>query len=87
MINDLNLLNIFYNVALENSVSKAANKLHISQPAVSQNIKLLEEQLGMTIDKRKIEIDKSINSLGIHNVTVDLHKDVRAEFQVHIIKK
>lgn len=47
----------------------------------------LEEQLGMTIDKRKIEIDKSINSLGIHNVTVDLHKDVRAEFQVHIIKK
>ena len=49
MINDLNLLNIFYNVALENSVSKAANKLHISQPAVSQNIKLLEEQLGIAL--------------------------------------
>ena len=49
MINDLNLLNIFYNVALENSVSKAANKLHISQPAVSQNIKLLEEQLGISL--------------------------------------
>ena len=46
MIKDLNLLNIFYNVALENSVSKASINLHISQPAVSQNIKLLEEQIG-----------------------------------------
>ena len=46
MINDLNLLNIFYNVALESSVSKASIKLHISQPAVSQNIKSLEEQIG-----------------------------------------
>ena len=52
MINDLNLLNIFYNVALESSVSKAAYKLHISQPAVSQNIKLLEEQLGISLFHR-----------------------------------
>ena len=49
MVNDLNLLNIFYNVALENSVSKAATKLHISQPAVSQNIKMLEEQIGLPL--------------------------------------
>ena len=52
MIKDLNLLNIFYNVALENSVSKAANKLHISQPAVSQNIKALEEELGISLFHR-----------------------------------
>ena len=52
MIKDLNLLNIFYNVALENSVSKAANKLHISQPAVSQNIKTLEEELGISLFHR-----------------------------------
>ena len=49
MIKDLNLLNIFYNVALENSVSKASQKLHISQPAVSQNIKTLEEQIGTAL--------------------------------------
>ena len=47
----------------------------------------LESQLGITVDKRKIEIDKTINSLGIHLVKVNLHKDVQAEFQVHIIKK
>lgn len=49
MVNDLNLLNIFYNVALESSVSKASIKLHISQPAVSQNIKALEEQIGTAL--------------------------------------
>ena len=47
----------------------------------------LEEQLGIVVDKRKIEVDKTINSLGIHIVKVVLHKDVQAEFQVHIIKK
>ena len=42
-------MNIFYIVALENSVSKAADNLHISQPAVSQNIKVLEEQVGLPL--------------------------------------
>lgn len=49
MINDLNLLKIFYEVAKEGSVSKAAVKLHISQPAVSQNIKMLEQEIGFSL--------------------------------------
>lgn len=49
MLNDLNLLRIFYTVAIEESVSKAALKLHISQPAVSQNIKLLEQEIGFSL--------------------------------------
>lgn len=49
MINDLNQLNVFYTVATLESVSKAANKLHISQPAVSQNIKNLEESIGFSL--------------------------------------
>lgn len=52
MINDLNLLKSFYFVATEESVSKASIKLHISQPAVSQNIKTLEEQVGFTLFTR-----------------------------------
>lgn len=52
MLNDLNLLKIFYTVALEESVSKAAIKLHISQPAVSQNIKLLEQEIGFSLFTR-----------------------------------
>lgn len=40
------LYKIFYYVALNKSISKAATSLYISQPAVSQAIKNLEEQLG-----------------------------------------
>ena len=49
MINDLNQLKIFYLVATYESVSKAANKLHISQPAVSQTIKNLEQEIGFPL--------------------------------------
>lgn len=40
---------IFYTVAKNNSISAAADILCISQPAVSWQIKNLEEQLGMTL--------------------------------------
>lgn len=40
---------IFYFVAVEESISKAANKLLISQPAVTWQIKSLEDQLNITL--------------------------------------
>lgn len=40
---------IFYYVAVEGSISKAANKLFISQPAVTWQIKSLEDQLNLTL--------------------------------------
>ena len=40
---------IFYYVAMEESISKAANRLLISQPAVTWHIKSLEEQLDITL--------------------------------------
>lgn len=49
MINDLNLLNVFYVVSNEGNISKASKKLHISQPAVSQNIKSLESIIGFPL--------------------------------------
>jgi len=49
VINDLNLLKIFYTVATEGNVSRAAEKLYISQPAVSQNIKNLENEIGFAL--------------------------------------
>ena len=39
-------LNVFVTVASERSFSKAAKKLHRTQPAVSQAIHRLEEELG-----------------------------------------
>ena len=49
MLDDLNLLKTFYTVAIEESVSKASLKLHISQPAVSQTIKNLETEIGFAL--------------------------------------
>ena len=51
MIN-LELYKIFVFVAKEENITKASEKLNISQPAVTKHIKNLEEQLGITLFKR-----------------------------------
>lgn len=43
---------IFYIVALYGSISKAANILYISQPAITKSIKKLESELGITLFNR-----------------------------------
>lgn len=43
---DLELYKVFYTVAKNKHMTKASEELHISQPAISQSIKKLEEQLG-----------------------------------------
>lgn len=43
---NLDYYRIFYHVATEGNITKAAEKLYISQPAVSMTIKNLEEILG-----------------------------------------
>ena len=46
---DLELYKIFYVVAKNKHMTKASGELHISQPAISQTIKKLEDQLGGTL--------------------------------------
>ena len=46
---DLELYRVFYTVAKHKHMTKASEELHISQPAISQSIKKLEEQLGGTL--------------------------------------
>ena len=48
----LDLYRIFYIVAKEGSISKAANVLFISQPAITFQIKKLEEKLGVSLFTR-----------------------------------
>lgn len=46
---DLELYRIFYIVAKNKHMTRASEELHISQPAISQSIKKLEDQLGGTL--------------------------------------
>lgn len=44
------------------------------------------KKLGYDIDKKKIQLDGEISSLGVHNVTLVLHKKVLATIKVHLVK-
>ena len=46
---DLELYRVFYIVAKNKHMTKASEELYISQPAISQSIKKLEDQLGGTL--------------------------------------
>lgn len=49
MNTDYNLYKIFLYLFEEKSISKTANKLYVSQPAISYSLKELETQLGYTL--------------------------------------
>jgi len=46
-----------------------------------------EQAHHILIDKKKVELASEINSVGIYTATVQLHKDIKAQFEVHIIEK
>lgn len=46
-----------------------------------------ERQFNMHLDKRKIVLSSEINSLGIYEAEVQLHKEVTAKIQIHVLEK
>lgn len=42
------------------------------------------EQLGFEVDKKKMNLSEAIKSIGTHNVTVKVHKDVTAKLTVQV---
>ncbi|MEH7748774.1 LysR family transcriptional regulator [Neobacillus drentensis] len=46
---ELRQLQLFIEVAKHKSITKAAESMHLSQPALSKSIRVLEEELGMTL--------------------------------------
>ena len=50
---DLRVLKYFLVVATERNISNAAKILFVSQPALSKQLKELEEELGVILFKRR----------------------------------
>jgi large subunit ribosomal protein L9 len=49
--------------------------------------RLKEQNLDFEIDKRDIEIEEPIKALGVYNVPIRLHTDVKPEIKVWVIKQ
>lgn len=54
----------------------------------SISIKQIKEKLDekYKIDKKQIVIENPISSLGFHNVTIELYKDIKANIKIEVIK-
>ncbi len=42
---------------------------------------------GFTVEKRQVELDEPIKSLGVYRIPIRLHADVRPEIKVWVIKQ
>jgi len=75
MLKDFSKIETFLTVVREKSFSKASKKLGISQPAVTQQIKLLEEYLDVQIvDRKKNGIKLTTAGEELHKVCLKLEK-------------
>mgnify|MGYP001291919281 FL=1 len=52
-----------------------------------QIAKELEKTKGIKVDRRKMELDQPIRSLGHTKVPVKLHPEVTATMRVHVVEQ
>ena len=92
---DFELYRIFVAVAKEENITKAAEKLNISQPAITKQIKNLENQLSMTLFERKSKglkltidghelLEKVKNPIDeLNNVNENFYKNKKINIGTH----
>jgi large subunit ribosomal protein L9 len=49
--------------------------------------RLKEQGLDFQVDRKQIDLDEPIKALGVHNVPIRLHAEVRPEIKVWVIKE
>lgn len=71
---DWNLLRTFLAIAKEGSVSRAATRLHLTQPAVSQALRRLEEQLDLRlVDRHGPRIEVTQAGIEVKQIAEDVY--------------
>lgn len=56
----------------------------VSTKEISSAVKA---QLGFDLDKKKMQLEEPIKSLGVHEVSVRLHTKVFANLKVHVVEE
>ncbi|HLV10686.1 MAG TPA: 50S ribosomal protein L9 [Halanaerobiales bacterium] len=65
---------------------KAGEKGRLFGSVTTKDIADLVEKAGYNIDKRKIDLDEHIKSLGVHKVKVKLVEDVEAILNIEVVE-
>jgi len=74
---DWNLLRTFLAIARERSVSRAALRLHLTQPAVSQALRRLEDGLGMRlVDRHGPRIEVTQAGIEVQKIAEEIYGTV-----------
>jgi DNA-binding transcriptional LysR family regulator len=89
MLSDFTKLNTFLTVIKEKSFSKASKKLGISQPAVTQQMKFIEDYLGVAVvQRRKNGIVLTKEGEKFYSIVLRLNKAINdAKDELHELTK
>lgn len=66
---------------------KAGEEGRLFGSVTAQDVAQALARQGVELDKRKIEIEHPIKTLGAHTVAVRLHPDVNAEVRVNVVSE
>ncbi|HEU4699500.1 MAG TPA: 50S ribosomal protein L9 [Gemmatimonadales bacterium] len=64
---------------------KAGEEGKLFGSITAQDIAGALEAQGLPVDRRRIELDQPIKTLGFHSVAVRLHPEVQAEVRVNVV--
>ena len=64
---------------------KAGEEGKLFGSITSQDVAEALARAGLTVDKRRIELDHPIKTIGDHAVTIRLHPEVHAELRVSVV--
>jgi len=70
-----------------NIAQKAGENDQLFGSVTSNDIAVALEKLGYSIDRKKVQLDEPIKTLGDYKVAVRLHRDVTVEIPVHVVKE
>jgi large subunit ribosomal protein L9 len=55
--------------------------------SMKQVVDAFEKETGIALDKRKINFEDTITSLGTYNIPIQLHKEVLANIKLFVVEK